>query len=572
MRLINYILTFMLILCAGYARSQAYRIGDLYMAPDGSKGIVFYLHPDNSGGWVVALNDASEGCIWGEDVDVPLLETQYLIYNNYQQMLNDTAGYANTQILRDYQHNSSYAAGVVAYDQGWYLPSSAQLRMLYGQLAFISSALVNAGGADLASANYWSSSECSSNKAWVVDFSMNVAYSGHFVSTTKSTLCRVRAIRSFNYATESHQANRSYLWSTGDTTAAITVAPSQTTSYTVNVSDGECTGTDGHTIVVNLPVTLTISDTVCGDYTWNGTTYTESGSHTQTFTAANGCDSVVTLHLTINQPEALINSVTACGSYTWTDGDGETYIQTGTYTYSHTDDNGCIQTDTLQLTIASALDVTVTTSMDTICAGDSVLMQTNVATTSSIQVPSIAVGDILCTDGSIVKSSDWPVAGKTSQGIVFYVDGTGEHGWAVHLQNQATGVQWGGYGTDIPTLTNYPQARNAIMDLNGYANTQRIRMAGNASTYPAAYSVGFASGWYLPSVGQLKVLYAEMPAVNASLMAIGRDPVPLNYGVWMFWSSTEYGQTAAYAVDYFGHVNAILKSATLYNVRSVRSF
>jgi hypothetical protein len=34
-------------------------------------------------------------------------------------------------------------------------------------------------------------------------------------------------------------------------------------------------------------------------YTWNETTYTESGDYTQTFLAANGCDSIVTLHLTI---------------------------------------------------------------------------------------------------------------------------------------------------------------------------------------------------------------------------------------------------------------------------------
>lgn len=38
---------------------------------------------------------------------------------------------------------------------------------------------------------------------------------------------------------------------------------------------------------------------VCGSYEWNGITYTESGTYTQTFTNAVGCDSVVTLHLTI---------------------------------------------------------------------------------------------------------------------------------------------------------------------------------------------------------------------------------------------------------------------------------
>ena len=34
-------------------------------------------------------------------------------------------------------------------------------------------------------------------------------------------------------------------------------------------------------------------------YIWNAETYCESGDYTQTLTAANGCDSTVTLHLTI---------------------------------------------------------------------------------------------------------------------------------------------------------------------------------------------------------------------------------------------------------------------------------
>ena len=40
--------------------------------------------------------------------------------------------------------------------------------------------------------------------------------------------------------------------------------------------------------------------TACDEYEWNGEMLTESGDYTATFTAANGCDSVVTLHLTVN--------------------------------------------------------------------------------------------------------------------------------------------------------------------------------------------------------------------------------------------------------------------------------
>ena len=65
------IFTLLILCCSGFLSAQNYHIGDLYTAPDGSQGIVFYVHPDGSGGWVVALNDASEGCAWGVEGDVP---------------------------------------------------------------------------------------------------------------------------------------------------------------------------------------------------------------------------------------------------------------------------------------------------------------------------------------------------------------------------------------------------------------------------------------------------------------------------------------------------------------------
>ena len=52
-------------------------------------------------------------------------------------------------------------------------------------------------------------------------------------------------------------------------------------------------------LTINSSVTYEISAESNGEYTWNDTTYTISGDYVQTFEAANGCDSVVTLHLTI---------------------------------------------------------------------------------------------------------------------------------------------------------------------------------------------------------------------------------------------------------------------------------
>ena len=57
------------------------------------------------------------------------------------------------------------------------------------------------------------------------------------------------------------------------------------------------------------PLTEHVEVTACDSYEWNNETYTESGDYQQTFVAANGCDSVVTLHLTIVCPPTVQTNV-----------------------------------------------------------------------------------------------------------------------------------------------------------------------------------------------------------------------------------------------------------------------
>ena len=52
-------------------------------------------------------------------------------------------------------------------------------------------------------------------------------------------------------------------------------------------------------LTINVADTTEFTETACGSYVWNNEVYEESGDYVQTFTNANGCDSVVTLHLTI---------------------------------------------------------------------------------------------------------------------------------------------------------------------------------------------------------------------------------------------------------------------------------
>ena len=178
-------------LCSFVASAQSYNIGDLYTAPDGSKGVVYYLFPDGNGGWAVALNDASAGCAWGNASDVPGLTNHNPSYA--QNLLIDTAGYTNTLTLRAYYNANNDAAGVLDFAHGWFLPSAAQLRMLYGQLPYVFSAITSAGGTEMSYDWYWTSTERNGSEAWCVDFGATTS-SGGLVQKGKTTSNRVRAI------------------------------------------------------------------------------------------------------------------------------------------------------------------------------------------------------------------------------------------------------------------------------------------------------------------------------------------------------------------------------------------
>ena len=99
---------------------------------------------------------------------------------------------------------------------------------------------------------------------------------------------------------------------------------------------------------VKEPIVAEYTETACDSYTWNDTTYTESGDYTVTLQTIQGRDSIVTLHLTINQSATAEETVTTCGSYTW---NGETYTQSGDYVFNTTTISGCDSVVTLHLTI-----------------------------------------------------------------------------------------------------------------------------------------------------------------------------------------------------------------------------
>jgi gliding motility-associated-like protein len=213
----------------------------------------------------------------------------------------------------------------------------------------------------------------------------------------------------------------SYVWSSGQTSAAINESPAATTGYTVTGTDANgCVNTATATVTVNpLPVitvtntgpycvtaTIQLDATGGTTYAWTGpngfssalsnpsivgSTASDAGQYDVTVTDANGCVSTGSTTVVVNTalvPLLASNSPVCeqqqldltCAngvSWTWTGPNGFTSTNqnpsiagaspaaTGTYSISLTDANGCVGTGTI-FAIVNPLPI-VTVNSATIC-------------------------------------------------------------------------------------------------------------------------------------------------------------------------------------------------------------
>jgi len=154
-----------------------------------------------------------------------------------------------------------------------------------------------------------------------------------------------------------------YSWSTGATTSSIIVSPTTTSTYTINVGSGSCTGTTSITVNVTPGITAAVSPntTIC------------SGD-AATLTASNG------------------------SSYSWSSGQSTSSIvvtPSSTTTYSVVAYSGsCSDTQSVTVTISNNITATINGPTN-ICTGGSATLTasggttylwSNSATTSSIVV------------------------------------------------------------------------------------------------------------------------------------------------------------------------------------------
>ena len=139
-----------------------------------------------------------------------------------------------------------------------------------------------------------------------------------------------------------------------------------------------------------------------------------------------------------------------------------------------------------------------------------------------------------------------------SRGVVFYLNQEGTSGWMVALHDLARNTIWG-TSEEIEGLphvinTNSDYLTGGFSDMDGYANTRAIIDYYQATGYSGQYvakSVDIDNGWYIPSAGQLRTLYANAVFYESSLMTVGEK-----MGLYPYWSSTQEADEKAWYVHF----------------------
>ncbi len=193
------------------------------------------------------------------------------------------------------------------------------------------------------------------------------------------------------------------------------------------------------------------------------------------------------------------------------------------------------------------------------------------------------IGALYYADGTC--SNDY-ISSKKLLGIVIYEKSASQNGWVMTHKPIATGIVWGGYGTDIWGLTNIT-SESKLTDIQASCtNTDIITAYGNSSTYPAAWAAkNYTEGgktWCLPSGGLLKNILdnsANLTKFNAAVYKIqasaGTSAATIlgnvSGGYEDVWSSSEYSSSYAWYFAALTSGSFIMNYSRKYTTASNRS-
>ena len=111
----------------------------------------------------------------------------------------------------------------------------------------------------------------------------------------------------------------------------------------------------------------------------------------------------------------------------------------------------------------------------------------------------------------------------------------------------------------------------ALADFDGEYNTSFINTSlviRPAGTYSSQYNRGM-SGWYLPSVGELALLYTLH---NSGVISSDKQKNFKDFEHFGYWSSSECGENEAWYVNFYSGIVTGNSKMSTYNVRTVIRF
>ena len=160
---------------------------------------------------------------------------------------------------------------------------------------------------------------------------------------------------------------------------------------------------------------------------------------------------------------------------------------------------------------------------------------------------SMKVGHILCTDGKTRSYEDYVASGKEAIAVVFHVN----------RNEEMSGTGYAVYLHDLP-----PEAFADSLGISQGTSADLAAYDGNENTFalydtddvssPMAMQVfdmwRYGQSAYVPSVAQVRLLYAAKEFVNPYIEACGGYPLPDEADECWYWTRTEVeGQETAKA-------------------------
>jgi len=154
-----------------------------------------------------------------------------------------------------------------------------------------------------------------------------------------------------------------------------------------------------------------------------------------------------------------------------------------------------------------------------------------------------------------ITTSTFSIGLTYQGGIIFYIDGTGQHGLIAAANDQTVGCQWGCMGTAI--------GGTGTAIGTGQSNTTAIVNGCSAPDIAARIcdnlTLNGYSDWYLPSKDELNQMCVQQSIIGGFAMSY-------------YWSSSESGSNSAWLQGFGTGVPQSISKGNAAYMRAIRAF